>query len=190
MKLHVSARSGHHQVSHRLRGFVAIRWGCWSRDLYLSSPIYCTDYRTISVGRRHSITWGGRKCAYGLHSCWRPGLVIALLSPSGLCGLGGCFLQGRESVCVKQWYVTIVVCRGGYASWWKSTYEGGTYMCVVWCYVSLWRPLVSCGYFWPCPMMSLYACGVTTCAPMWSKASCWVYYIIITACLCHGGGYC
>jgi len=27
MKLHVSARSGHHQVSHRLRGFVRISMG-------------------------------------------------------------------------------------------------------------------------------------------------------------------
>jgi hypothetical protein len=61
------------------------------------------DYITVSVRRRNGITWGGGKCALGVHSCWRPGLVIALLSPSaggpGRCGLGGCFLQGRERVC-------------------------------------------------------------------------------------------
>jgi len=48
MKLHVSARIGHLQVSHRLRGFVWISMGgCWSRDLYVSSPVYCADYGHI-----------------------------------------------------------------------------------------------------------------------------------------------
>jgi hypothetical protein len=39
MKLHVSARSGHLQVSHQKRGN-AVSMGICGRDLYLLSPIY------------------------------------------------------------------------------------------------------------------------------------------------------
>jgi len=46
MQLHVSAYSGHHQVSIPLKGgSIYLSWGCWCRDLYASIPVapivYC-----------------------------------------------------------------------------------------------------------------------------------------------------
>jgi hypothetical protein len=61
MKLHVSAKSGHHQVSHQLRGIVVISMGCGVEISTCHPLFYYACYSTISVRRRNGKPWGGNK---------------------------------------------------------------------------------------------------------------------------------
>jgi hypothetical protein len=106
VKLHVSARNGHHQVSTPIKRILYICVGGVDVDISTHHPVYYCRMR-IYNRKRHcrNVQWTWVYC-WGLHKHWWQGLSLSYCHLSGrtpcVCGLGGCFLWGREkNRCVK-----------------------------------------------------------------------------------------